>query len=182
MAFESFEDLARVGLKRVAMGPTRVLVKSEVSIKGRTQTLFRFSDDLIEKAGWTAGKDRITLSIERTDLAIRARRTLTGRLQADRQSICAPLPQVHCRTRHADRRRTVGIYRCRRCGWRNFVFASRGRATRYVAALDAYFLLMRYHQHPENGRVDHHALHEHELVLAWLQVPFVQYGIDAMTA
>lgn len=78
MAFESFEDLARAGLKRVSMGPTRVLVKSEVSIKGRTQTLFRFSDDLIEKAGWTAGKDRITLSIDRTDLAIRARRTLVG--------------------------------------------------------------------------------------------------------
>ena len=78
MAFESFEDLARVGLKRVAMGPTRVLVRSEVSIKGRTQTLFRFSDDLIEKAGWTAGKDRITLSIDRMDLAIRARRTLVG--------------------------------------------------------------------------------------------------------
>lgn len=78
MAFESFDDLARVGLKRASMGQARVLVKSEFKNGARTQTVFRFSDDIVEKAGWTPGEDRIELSIDRSDLAIRARRTVCG--------------------------------------------------------------------------------------------------------
>jgi hypothetical protein len=78
MGFESFDDLARVGLKRTTMGAARVLVKSEFGRAGRAQTIFRFSDDLVERAGWTPGADRIELSIDRSDLAIRARRTVCG--------------------------------------------------------------------------------------------------------
>ena len=52
MAFESFDDLARVGLKRTAMKAAHVVVKSEFSERERPQTVFRFSDDLVERAGW----------------------------------------------------------------------------------------------------------------------------------
>jgi hypothetical protein len=78
MPFESFDDLARVGLKRSAMGPARVLVKSDLNRGARTQTIFRFSDDIVQKAGWKPGEDRIELFIDRSDLAIRARKTHRG--------------------------------------------------------------------------------------------------------
>jgi hypothetical protein len=78
MAFESFDDLARVGLKRVAMKAARIVVKSEFSERQRPQTVFRFSDDLVERAGWTPGVDRIELMIDRTDMAIRARKVAAG--------------------------------------------------------------------------------------------------------
>lgn len=78
MAFESFDNLARVGLKRAAMGQGRVLVRSEFKSGVRTQTVFRFSDDIVTKAGWLPGKDRIELSIDRSDLAIRAKKTVCG--------------------------------------------------------------------------------------------------------
>lgn len=78
MPFESFDDLARVGLKRASMGPSRVLVKSEGSGAGRVQTVFRFARDIVERAGWMPGEDRIELSIDRSDKAIRARRVACG--------------------------------------------------------------------------------------------------------
>lgn len=78
MAFESFDDLARRGLRKATMGPARVLVRSEVGRSGRAQTIFRFSDDIVQKAGWTPGVDRIELAIDRSDLAIRARKTAVG--------------------------------------------------------------------------------------------------------
>lgn len=78
MAFESFDELARAGLKRITMGTARVLVKTETGGKNRPQTIFRFSDDLVEKAGWQAGADRIELAIDRSDMAIRARKTKFG--------------------------------------------------------------------------------------------------------
>lgn len=56
MAFESFDDLARVGLKRASMRAARVVVKSEFSERQRPQTVFRFSDDLVELAGWLPGQ------------------------------------------------------------------------------------------------------------------------------
>lgn len=78
MAFESFDDLARVGLKRASMKAARVIVKSEFNERQRAQTVFRFSDDLIERAGWVPGIDRIELLIDRTDMAIRARKVAAG--------------------------------------------------------------------------------------------------------
>jgi len=78
MAFESFDDLARVGLKRAAMKAARVVVKSEFSDRQRAQTIFRFSDDLVERAGWVPGEDRIELMIDRADMAIRARKVAAG--------------------------------------------------------------------------------------------------------
>ena len=78
MAFESFDDLARVGLKRASMKAARVIVKSEFSERQRPQTVFRFSDDLVERAGWLPGHDRIELLIDRTDMAIRARKVAAG--------------------------------------------------------------------------------------------------------
>ena len=79
MAFESFDDLARVGLKRAATKSARIVVRSEFSTRtARTQTVFRFAEDLIERAGWTPGVDRIQLLIDRTDMAIRARRVAVG--------------------------------------------------------------------------------------------------------
>ena len=78
MAFESFDDLARVGLKRASMKAARVVVKSEFSERQRPQTVFRFSDDLVERAGWVPGHDRIELLIDRTDMAIRARQVAAG--------------------------------------------------------------------------------------------------------
>lgn len=78
MAFESFDDLARVGLKRASMKAARVIVKSEFSERQRPQTVFRFSDDLVERAGWVPGHDRIELLIDRNDMAIRARKVDVG--------------------------------------------------------------------------------------------------------
>ena len=78
MAFESFDDRARVGLKFAAMKAARVVVKSEISERQRPQTVFRFSDDLLERAGWVPGEDRIELMIDRTDMAIRARKVAVG--------------------------------------------------------------------------------------------------------
>lgn len=78
MAFESFDDLARAGLKRAAMKAARVMVKSEFSTRQRPQTVFRFADDLVERAGWKPGEDRIELMIDRADMAIRARRVPAG--------------------------------------------------------------------------------------------------------
>lgn len=78
MAFESFDKLAREGLKRSQMGPSRVLVRTEFKPDARAQTTFRFSDDIVAKAGWTPGKDRICLAIDRDDLAIRATRVQSG--------------------------------------------------------------------------------------------------------
>ena len=78
MAFESFDDLARIGLKRSAMKAARVVVKTEFSERSRAQTVFRFSDDLIERVGWVPGVDRIELMIDRTDMAIRARKVAAG--------------------------------------------------------------------------------------------------------
>lgn len=78
MAFESFNDLARVGLKRSSMGPARVLVKSEFKDGARAQTIFRLSHDIVEKAGWQPGVDRIDLGIDRDDLAIRAKKVASG--------------------------------------------------------------------------------------------------------
>lgn len=78
MAFESFDDLARVGLKRAAMKAARVIVKTEFSDRQRPQTTFRFSDDLVERAGWVPGHDRIELLIDRADMAIRARKVEVG--------------------------------------------------------------------------------------------------------
>jgi hypothetical protein len=42
------------------------------------QTVFRFARDIIERAGWKPGEDRIELSIDRSDKAIRARRVACG--------------------------------------------------------------------------------------------------------
>lgn len=78
MAFESFDDLARVGLKRASMKAARIVVKSEFSDRQRAQTIFRFSDDLVERAGWVPGEDRIELMIDPTDMAIRARKVAAG--------------------------------------------------------------------------------------------------------
>ncbi len=78
MAFESFNDLARVGLKRASMKAARVVVKSQFSERQRPQTVFRFSDDRIERAGWVPGHDRIELLIDRTDMAIRVRKVAAG--------------------------------------------------------------------------------------------------------
>jgi hypothetical protein len=78
MAFETFDDLARTGLQRTTMGPARVLVKSALRSGQRVQTMFRFADDIVEKAGWNPGVDRIELAVDRSDLAIRARRTVAG--------------------------------------------------------------------------------------------------------
>ena len=82
MSFESFDDLARVGLKRAAMKAARVIVKSEFSERQRPQTVFRFSDDLVERAGWAPGEDRIELMIDRNDMAIRARKVAVGGYKA----------------------------------------------------------------------------------------------------
>ena len=81
MAFESFAELARVDLKRVAIQPSRILVKTEFSGEARgarPQTVFRFADDIVEKAGWAPGSSRIELAIDRVDMAIRARQTHSG--------------------------------------------------------------------------------------------------------
>lgn len=40
--------------------------------------MFRFSDDLVERAGRVPGQDRIELLIDRTDMAIRARKVPVG--------------------------------------------------------------------------------------------------------
>jgi hypothetical protein len=61
MAFESFDDLARVGLKRTAMKAARVVVKSEFSARQRPQTIFRFLGRSHRACGLGArgGQDRV---------------------------------------------------------------------------------------------------------------------------
>jgi hypothetical protein len=78
MAFEDFDDLARRSLKRAPMGNSRIVVRTEFSPAGRAQTLFRFSDDIVEKAHWTPGADRVRLKIDRDAMAIKVERTLVG--------------------------------------------------------------------------------------------------------
>ncbi len=75
MAFLQFDDLARVGLKRAPMKSARIVVRSEFSSRTRPQTIFRFSCDLVERAGWIPGKDRIQLQIDPTDMCIVASRS-----------------------------------------------------------------------------------------------------------
>lgn len=53
-------------------------MKSEFKDGARAQTVFRFSDDLVEKAGWQPGVDQIELLIDRSDLAIRAKKVACG--------------------------------------------------------------------------------------------------------
>jgi hypothetical protein len=78
MAFESFDNLARVGLKRSSMKAARIVVRSEFSDRQHAQTVFRFSDDLVERAGWVPGVDRVELLIDRSAMAIRARKVACG--------------------------------------------------------------------------------------------------------
>jgi len=78
MAFEQFDDLALAGLKTSKMGKAKVLVKSEFRTGARPQTLFRFCDDIVEKAGWAVGSDRIGVAIDWSDRTIRARKVATG--------------------------------------------------------------------------------------------------------
>jgi hypothetical protein len=78
MAFEQFDDLALAGLKTSKMGNAKVLIKSDFKTGARTQTTFRFSDEVVEKAGWIAGSDRIGFSIDWKDRTIRAVKVSKG--------------------------------------------------------------------------------------------------------
>jgi hypothetical protein len=73
MSFESFDDMARAGLKRMTLPPSRIAIKTEVG-RTRPQTIFRFADDLVQQAGWSPGSDRIGLFIHRGNRTIEARR------------------------------------------------------------------------------------------------------------
>lgn len=78
MAFESFSDLARSNLKRSALGASKVVIKSEFKSGRRTQTVFRFAQDLVDKAGWTAGADRVEIFIDRGARTIKLCRVPAG--------------------------------------------------------------------------------------------------------
>ena len=78
MAFESFSDLARVGLKRSALGSSRIVIKSDFNSGRRAQTTFRFSEDLIDKAGWITGGDRIEIYIDRDAKTIKLCKVASG--------------------------------------------------------------------------------------------------------
>ena len=78
MAFISFDELALAGLRTTRMGKSKILIKTEFKDKGRPQTVFRFSDEVIEKAGWKAGEHRIGLSIDWSERTIRAQKVTNG--------------------------------------------------------------------------------------------------------
>jgi len=78
MPFESFADLARVGLKRSVVGATRVLIKTEHKAGKRSQTQFRLAVDLVEKAGWVAGEDRVEIYIDGETRTIKLRKVAVG--------------------------------------------------------------------------------------------------------
>jgi hypothetical protein len=127
MAFESFDDLARVGLKRAAMKAARVVVKSEFSERQRPQTVFRFSDDLVERAGCVPSEDRIELMIDRTDMAIRARKVAAGGYKLIGN--CSARPYLKFGSaRHAYRRRGSRSDGCRCRRWRADVCSAGRRA------------------------------------------------------
>lgn len=56
--------------------------------------MFRFSDDLVERAGWMPGADRIELLIDRTDVAIRARRVAVGGYKLIGNDNARPYPKL----------------------------------------------------------------------------------------
>lgn len=78
MAFQDFDDLARVGLKRAPVHESAVFIRSEAPTGKTATTSLRFSQDLIDKAGWHPGQHRLKLQIDPVDRVLRLTPTKTG--------------------------------------------------------------------------------------------------------
>lgn len=79
MGFQSFEILARAGLKRSTMGSAKIVIKTSFHDGSRRpETVFRFSDEIIEKAGLKPGTDRIDLQIDQERMKIKATKKPSG--------------------------------------------------------------------------------------------------------